>query len=74
MLVLNLFFVVTPNLTAATVLVVLGVDNGFFFHNGEISVKGALVILYASCILMAISLVVSIRLVRSSLWYTVCRR
>ena len=63
LLVLNLFFVVTLNLTVATVLVVLGVDNGFFFRNGEVSIGGALVILYASCILMAISLVVAIRLV-----------
>ena len=63
LLVLNLFFVVTLILTAATVLVVLGVDNGFFFRNGEVSIGGALVILYASCILMAISLVVAIRLV-----------
>ena len=36
LLVLNLFFVVTLNLTAATVLVVLGADNGFFFRNGEV--------------------------------------
>lgn len=63
LLVLNLFFIVTLNLTIVTVLVVLGADNGFFIHDGSVSIGGALVILYASCILMAVSLVVSIRLV-----------
>ena len=63
LLVLNLFFMVTLILTIVTVLVVLGADNGFFFQNGEVSVGGALVVLYSSCILMAIGLVVTIRLV-----------
>ena len=63
LLVLNLFFIVTLNLTVATVLVVLKADHGFFIQDGSVSIGGALVILYASCILMAVSLVVSIRLV-----------
>ena len=63
LLVLNLFFIVTLNLTAVTVLVVLEADHGFFIQDGSVSIGGALVILYASCILMAVSLVVAIRLV-----------
>lgn len=63
LLVLNLFCIVTLNLTVATVLVVLKADHGFFIQDGSISIGGALVILYASCILMAVSLVVAIRLV-----------
>ena len=63
LLVLNLFFNVTLILTVVTVLVLLGADNGFFFQNGEVSVGGALVVLYSSCILMAVSLVVTMRLV-----------
>lgn len=62
LLVLNLFFVVTLNLSIVTVLVVLGADHGFFIRNGSVSIGGALVILYASCILMAVSIVVSIRI------------
>ena len=63
LLVLNLFFIVTLNLTVVTVLVVSEADHGFFIQDGSVSIGGALVILYASCILMAISLVVAIRLV-----------
>jgi len=63
LLVLNLFFIVTLNLTAVTVLVVSEADHGFFIQDGSVSIGGALVILYASCILMAVSLVVAIRLV-----------
>ena len=63
LLVLNLFFIVTLNLTVVTVLVVFEADHGFFIQDGSVSIGGALVILYASCILMAISLVVAIRLV-----------
>ena len=63
LLMLNLFFIVTLILSVVTVLVLLGADNGFFFRDGEVSVGGALVILYSSCILMAIGLVVAIRLV-----------
>ena len=63
LLVLNLFFIVTLNLTVVTVLVVLEADHGFFIQDGSVSIGGALVILYASCILMAVSLVVAIRLV-----------
>lgn len=63
LLMLNLFFIVTLNLTVVTVLVVLEADHGFFIQDGSVSIGGALVILYASCILMAISLVVAIRLV-----------
>lgn len=63
LLMLNLFCIVTLNLTVATVLVVLKADHGFFIQDGSISIGGALVILYASCILMAVSLVVAIRLV-----------
>lgn len=63
LLMLNLFFIVTLILTVVTVLVLLGTDHGFFFKNGEVSIGGALVILYSSCILMAVSLVVAIQLV-----------
>lgn len=63
LLVANLFFIVTLILTIVTVLVLLGVDNGFFFQNGDVSVGGALVVLYSSCILMAVGLVVTMRLV-----------
>lgn len=63
LLVLNLFFIVTLNLTVVTVLVVLEADHGFFIQDGSVSIGGALVILYASCIFMAISLVVAIRIV-----------
>ena len=63
LLVLNLFFIVTLNLTVVTVLVVLEADHGFFIKDGSVSIGGALVILYASCILMAVSLVVAIRIV-----------
>ena len=50
LLVLNLFFIVTLNLTAVTVLVVLEADHGFFYPRRSVSIGGALVILYASCI------------------------
>ena len=63
LLMLNLFFIVTLNLSFVTILVLLGVDRGFFFKNGCVSIGGALVVIYASCILMAVSIVVSIRLV-----------
>lgn len=63
LLMLNLFFIVTLILAVVTVLVVLGADHGFFFKDGEVSIGGALVILYSSCILMAVSLVAAIRLV-----------
>lgn len=63
LLVLNLFFNVTLILTIVTLLVVLGADNGFFLQNGKVNIGGALVVLYSSCILMAVSLVVMMRLV-----------
>lgn len=63
LLMLNLFFIVTLILAVVTVLVVLGADNGFFIRDGSVSIGGALVILYTSCICMAVSLVISIRLV-----------
>ena len=63
LLVLNLFFIVTLILAVVTVLVLLGADNSFFFKSGMVSIGGALVILYSSCILMAVSLVAAIRLV-----------
>ena len=55
LLMLNLFFIVTLNLTVVTVLVVLEADHGFFIQDGSVSIAGALVILYASCILMAMN-------------------
>ncbi len=61
LLMLNLFFIVTLNLTVITVIVLFGADHGFFFNNGDVSIGGALVFLYASCILIAISMVYSIR-------------
>ncbi len=62
LLMLNLFFNVTLILTVVTVLVVLGVDNGFFFRDGSVNIGGALVVLYASCILIAVSIVIAVRL------------
>ena len=38
LLVLNLFFIVTLNLTVATVLVVLEADHGFFIQDGSVSI------------------------------------
>lgn len=63
LLMLNLFFIVTLILSFVTILVLFGADRGFFFKNGCVSIGGSLVVLYASCILIAVSIVVLIRLV-----------
>ena len=59
----NLCFIVTLHLAVVTVLVLLGVDHGFFFKDGVVSVGGALVIIYACCISIAVSIVYAMRLV-----------
>ena len=40
LLVLNLFFIVTLNLTVVTVLVVSEADHGFFIQDGSVSIGG----------------------------------
>lgn len=59
----NLCFIVTLHLAFVTILVLLGVDQGFFFKDGVVSVGGALVIIYACCIAIAVSIVYAVRLV-----------
>ncbi len=61
LLTLNLFFIVFLMLVLVTILVYFGVDQGFLFENGNITVPGALVFIYAVCILVSISIVVMIR-------------
>ena len=45
LLVLNLFCIVTLNLTVATVLVVLKADNGFFIQDGSISIGNIMLLI-----------------------------
>lgn len=62
LLMVNLFFITTLILAAATVFVLFGADNGFFLHGTvSVSIGGALVVLYSACMLMAICLVVMMR-------------
>lgn len=63
LLVLDLFFIVTLVAAVSTVLVLLGVDGGFLFNDGNVPVGGALAFIYTVCIVIAISVVVMIRLV-----------
>ncbi len=61
LLTLNLFFIVFLMLALVTLIVNFGVDGGFLFRNGQVTVGGALVISYSACILVAISMVLMIR-------------
>lgn len=61
LMVLNLALIVLLMLTVATVLVLTGLDGGFLYHNGTVSIGGALVFIHAVCILIAVSMVVMIR-------------
>ncbi|MBP3217701.1 MAG: HAMP domain-containing histidine kinase [Lachnospiraceae bacterium] len=63
LLVVNLFFIVFLMLALVSLLVFLGVDNGFFIQDGALTIRGGLVFIYAVCILTALSMVVMIRLV-----------
>ena len=60
-LIFNLFFIVFLLLAVCTVLVLTGVDGGFLYSNGQISIGSVLCFIYAVCILIAISMVVMIR-------------
>lgn len=61
LLTINLFFIVLLLLAVVTVIIHFGIDGGFFLENGLVTVKGGLVLIYAVCILVAISMVVMIR-------------
>lgn len=63
LLTLNLFFIVFLMMAIVTLIVYFGVDHGFLFADGHVTVGGGLVIMYSACILVAISMVVMIRLV-----------
>ena len=63
LLILNLFFMVFLLLAVCTVLVLAGVDEGFFYHDGQVELGGALTFVYTVCILIAVSMVVMIRMV-----------
>ena len=63
LLILNLFFMVFLLLAVCTVLVLAGVDEGFFYHDGQVELGGALAFVYTVCILIAVSMVVMIRMV-----------
>ena len=61
LLTLNLFFILFMHLAVVTLVVWLGADNGFLFTDGHVTVGGGLVIIYAGCILVALSMVTMIR-------------
>lgn len=63
LLVINLSFMVLLMLGLCTVLVLAGVDEGFFYHDGQVELGGALAFVYTVCILIAVSMVVMIRMV-----------
>ncbi len=63
LLTLNLFFIVFMMMAIVTIIVYFGVDNGFLFTDDHVTVGGGLVIMYAACILVAVSIVVMIRFV-----------
>ena len=46
LLILNLFFMVFLLLAVCTVLVLAGVDEGFFYHDGQVELGGALAFVY----------------------------
>ena len=61
LLILNLFFIVFMLLAVATVIIFFGIDGGFFVRDGLITIGGGLVLVYAVCMLVAVSMVVMIR-------------
>ncbi|MBR3366620.1 MAG: HAMP domain-containing histidine kinase [Lachnospiraceae bacterium] len=61
LLTLNLFFIVFLLLAVTTVLVWSGVDGGFLVQEGRVTISGGLVLIYAVCILVAVSMVFMIR-------------
>ncbi len=63
LLTFNLFFIVFLLLALVTLLVFFGVDGGFLFTDGHVTVGGGLVIIYSVCILVAVSMVFMIRMV-----------
>lgn len=63
LLVLDLFFIVTLLAAVSTVLVLLGLDGGFLYADGQVPIGGALAFIYAVCILIAVSVVVMIRII-----------
>lgn len=63
LLVLDLFFIVTLLAAVSTVLVLLGLDGGFLYKDGQVPIGGALAFIYAVCILIAVSMVVMIRII-----------
>lgn len=60
---LNLFFIVFLFLAFVTLLVYFGVDGGFLVTDGHVTIGGALTMIYAVCIFIALSIVIMIRMV-----------
>ncbi|MBR3231827.1 MAG: HAMP domain-containing histidine kinase [Lachnospiraceae bacterium] len=60
---LNLFFIVFLFLAFVTLLVYFGVDGGFLVTDGHVTIGGALTMIYAVCIFIALSIVIMIRTV-----------
>lgn len=61
LLVLNLFGIVMAVSAVATALVLLEVDGGFLYRDGHIGAGGVLVFVYTVCIVIAISMAVTMR-------------
>ena len=61
LLVLNLFGIVMAVSAVATALVLLEVDGGFLYGDGHIGAGGALVFIYTVCIVIAVSMAVTMR-------------
>ena len=61
LLVLNLFGIVMAVSAVATALVLLEVDGGFLYWDGHIGAGGALVFIYTVCIVIAVSMAVTMR-------------
>ena len=61
LLTVNLFFIVFLMLGLVSLIISLGIDGGFFLDQGNLTVGGGLVFIYAVCILTAVSMVFMIR-------------
>ena len=61
LLVMNLFAIVMVVSAVATILVLLGVDGGFLYQNGSVGLGGVLTFIYTTCIVIAISMAVTMR-------------
>ena len=61
LLVLNLFGIVMAVSAVATALVLLEVDGGFLYWDGHIGAGGVLVFIYTVCIVIAVSMAVTMR-------------